>query len=215
MAILVTHLIENLTDHSKIPRSAENKHDLCRQGFGITVMWHFCLYSDGKHYIIHKCCSLWQAIYQRKGSQQHSRGAQVFVPRRAHAGSIYMSWFPFQTSSAANWSTRARPDHFQPLPVKRRSLLLGILKSCHLAWNWSSLSGSLISSRLSVSHEPPITRLFLQINQSQKVLIQIRAKQSNMAWDDLHLVWSKSSILYPYLDHYFSSSTPVKQHRMI
>lgn len=89
MAILVTHLIENLTDHSKILRRAENKHDLCRQGFGTTVMWHFCLYSDGKHYIIHKCRSLWQAIYQRKGSQQHGRGAQVFVPRRAHAGDLH------------------------------------------------------------------------------------------------------------------------------
>lgn len=47
-SILIAHLTETVTDHSKVPRSAGNKHDLCGQEFGTTVMWHFCLCSDGK-----------------------------------------------------------------------------------------------------------------------------------------------------------------------
>lgn len=48
MSILIAHLTENVTDHSEVPRRAGDKHDLCGQEFGTTVMWHFCLDSDGK-----------------------------------------------------------------------------------------------------------------------------------------------------------------------
>lgn len=113
---LITNLREILTHHSKIPRRAENKYDLCWQGSGTKVIWHFCCYSDGKYYIMLKCCSLWQATYQCKGSKQHSIGAQVLVSRREQG--ICMSWFPFQTSSAASWSTCPELDQFPCLPVK-------------------------------------------------------------------------------------------------
>lgn len=106
---LITNLRENERYWSETPireksSEAQNKYDLCWQGFGPTVLWHFCCCSDGKYYIMHGCFSLWRATYQCKGGRQHTIGAQVLLPRREQE--ICMSCFPFQTSCAASWPTR-------------------------------------------------------------------------------------------------------------
>lgn len=67
---IINHLRKNLTRHSKSPRretskgSKENKYDVPWQGFGSAVLWHFGCYSDGKYYIMCRCCSLRQATYE-------------------------------------------------------------------------------------------------------------------------------------------------------
>lgn len=80
------------------------------------VMWHFSCDSDGKYYIMPRCCPLWQPTYQCKGSRPHSTGAQVLVPRRKQR--ICMSCFPFQISIVASWPTWPKLDQFHCHPVK-------------------------------------------------------------------------------------------------
>lgn len=80
---------------------AQNKYDLCWQGFGPTVLWHFCCCSDGKYYIMHGCFSLWTGNISVQGRQAaHDRSSGVTPKERAE---ICMTCFPFQTSC---WPTQ-------------------------------------------------------------------------------------------------------------
>lgn len=75
------------------------------------MIWHLCRNSDGKHYIIHKCCSFWQATYQCKGSMKHRIRAQVLVPRREQR-------HLHELISLSNIPCSQLNDHFHCLPVK-------------------------------------------------------------------------------------------------
>lgn len=90
------------------------------------MLWHFCCYSDGKYYIMHRCCSLWQATYQRKGSRRHRSSG---VRPKERAGDLH-ELFSLSNILCGKLTNLARAGPI-PLPTSEMRKKLEVHKRNH------------------------------------------------------------------------------------
>lgn len=96
---------------TKLQKVTESSNMICVDSLGFAVLRHFCCHSNGKHYVMHKCFSLF-SVQRQQAAQDRSTG----VTPKERAGDLHE---PFSCQKSCGKLVSLDKPHLSPSQMKQ------------------------------------------------------------------------------------------------